>query len=347
MSATALAGTSSSSANPAEGIGIPAGSGARTPLPTGASRRPDPGSGRFRSLGGARREFRRGPASPPTGPPRPAAGRRRREAVPVEVRARVRFDEILDSPGLRFPETGAKAPPGGEDPEPEGPDRAGGGSGGVRGPPEDREPPTVAAGAAFSAGAGGPPGAVTARFRAPAPERWRQQRPTNRGWSRRARGGHLLFSSRFAVGGSVVALRPSPGGESAGGTGRRRGPADRGRARTPRALPTRVRPSSGTRSGLARAATGRVGNTPSVESRTVPVTGRPVAGFALSPSRRQTSMMQTVENRPRPTETIVGTPTGTTAAPLTPKGGGGAIPGRIRGLDSCVARAESGGACRA
>ena len=54
-------------------------------------------------------------------------------------------------------------------------------------------------------------------------------------------------------------------------------------------------------------------------------------------------MMQTIENRPRPTETIVGTPTGTTAAPLTPKGGGGAIPGRIRGLDSCVARAESGG----
>ena len=55
-------------------------------------------------------------------------------------------------------------------------------------------------------------------------------------------------------------------------------------------------------------------------------------------------MTQTIENRPRPTDTIVGT----IAAPLTPNGGGGgAILGRIRGLDSCVARAESGGACRA
>ena len=51
-------------------------------------------------------------------------------------------------------------------------------------------------------------------------------------------------------------------------------------------------------------------------------------------------MIQTNENRPRPTGAIVGTMT----APLTPNGGGGGTP---LGPAWCVARAESGGACRA
>ena len=49
--------------------------------------------------------------------------------------------------------------------------------------------------------------------------------------------------------------------------------------------------------------------------------------------------MQTIENRPRPTGTIVGA----ISALRTPNRGGGAI----RGLDSSAARADSGGSCPA
>ena len=90
MSATALAGTTSSSANPAEGptggIGIPAGSGARTPLPTGERRPPDRRirSGRSRLTrfptrfrGADRPPWRRSEAGETGSRAKPAAGRGR------------------------------------------------------------------------------------------------------------------------------------------------------------------------------------------------------------------------------------------------------------------------------
>ena len=102
-------------------------------------------------------------------------------------------------------------------------------------------------------------------------------RPDLPGW-RRGRQGIGKESLGEATTGATTLRTPA-------GDGR-----EGGRARTP-LPPTVPRRGCGPLPELVPGSLGtrRVGNTPSVESRAVPVIGRPVAGFPLSPSRRQTS----------------------------------------------------------
>lgn len=179
------AGTSSSSANPAEGpTGGPlraesasAGPGARTPLPTGESPVTRPG---LRAVSFPRRSPARVPTRARVAADRTAGTGGGAGEFPVETRTPVRFDEIPDDAGTAF-SAGAKSGPG--RPGSEGPARESSGSSqvGIRGsrcPPEDREPlPAAGAGAACPAGAAGLPGAEAGR-----------QRRRRRGRRRRVRG---------------------------------------------------------------------------------------------------------------------------------------------------------------
>ena len=280
------AGTSSSSANPAEGpTGGPlraksasAGPGARTPLPTGESPVTRPG---LRAVSFPRRS----PARVPTGA-RVAADRTAGTGggageFPVETRTPVRFDEIPDDAGTAF-SAGAKSGPG--RPGSEGPARGSSGSSqvGIRGsrrPPEDREPsPAVGAGAAFPpersglparrrAGNGGddgcdgrrPDGATTVRFGRRPSETVERAAP-----SRTAGGAPGMEPARSRrplslrvpfrpVRGSGVARSSVVGRRARGRCGWRRRPDARDPAWTSlHARRPRVRDSSGPRSGTIR-----------------------------------------------------------------------------------------------